>query len=71
MITDFVMPIFRESGVNGFWFQKGDAVCHTARQTIYLLRPLLPRRAIWKNYDIDRPLRSLGFTLVGTEIAAL
>lgn len=62
MITNFVMPIVRENGLDDFWFQQDGATCHTARKTIDLLRPLFPGRIISKKGDYDWPPRSPDLT---------
>lgn len=62
MITDFVMPIVRENGLDDFWFQQDGATCHTALQTIDLLRQLFPGRLISKRGDFDWPPRSPDLT---------
>lgn len=69
MITDFVMPIVRENGLDDFWFQQDGATCHTAQKTIDLLRPLFPGRVIsnkddgrLNSGDFDWPPRSPDLT---------
>ena len=53
MITDFLMPIVRSKRMHNFWFQQDDAPCHTADDTINLLKSFFPGRLISKKGDYD------------------
>ena len=55
MITDFVMPIVRENGMEHFWFQQDGTPPHTALATVNLLKSLFPGCLISKNGDFDWP----------------
>lgn len=62
MVTNFLMPIVRDNGMEHFWFQQDGAPPHTARATIDVLKRLFPGRLMSKNGDFHWPPRSPDLT---------
>lgn len=62
MIRDFLANELAENNMEHYWFQQDGATCHSARETIDLLKPMFPRRLISKNGDYDWPPRSPDLT---------
>lgn len=62
MIREFLQPQLEELGVENFWFQQDGATCHTARETVALLRDIFPARLLSKNGDIEWPPHSPDLT---------
>ncbi|XP_018343288.1 PREDICTED: uncharacterized protein LOC108749221 [Trachymyrmex septentrionalis] len=62
MISDFLMPIVHDNGMEHFWFQQDGAPPHTARATINFLKQLFPGRLMSKNGDFEWPPRSPDLT---------
>ena len=62
MVSDFLMPIVRDNGMEHFWFQQDGAPPHTARATINFLKQLFPGRLMSKNGDFEWPPRSPDLT---------
>ena len=53
MISDFLMQIFRDNGMEHFWFQQDGAPPHTGRATINFLKQLFPGRLMSTNGDFN------------------
>ena len=62
MVSDFLMPIVRDNGMENFWFQQDGAPPHRARATINFLKQLFPGRLMSKNGDFEWPPRSPDLT---------
>jgi hypothetical protein len=62
MITNFFLPKLGSMDVADMWFQQDGAPCHTAAETINLLRAKFPGRVISRNGDIRWPARSCDLT---------
>lgn len=58
MITDFFWEQLEGIDIEDLWFQQDGATCHTAGETIQLLRGKFPGRIISRNGDINWPPRS-------------
>lgn len=58
MIRDFLGNELAENGMEHYWFQQDGATCHTAGETMNLLRQMFPERLISKSGDYDWPPRS-------------
>ena len=53
VISDFLMQIFRDNGMEHFWFQQDGAPPHTALVTINFLKQLFPGRLMSTNGDFN------------------
>ena len=53
MVSDFLIPIVRDNGMEHFWFQRDGGPPHTARATINFLKQLFPGRLMSKNGDFE------------------
>lgn len=62
MIIDFVVPALVYINVDGLWFQQYGATCHTANQTINLLKAIFDKRIISHRGPVAWTLRSCDFT---------
>lgn len=62
MITDFFWEQLEGIDIEDLWFQQDGATCHTAGETIQLLRGKFPGRIISRNGDINWPPRSCDLT---------
>jgi hypothetical protein len=58
MITDILWPLLDGMDMEGMWFQQDGATCHTACETMELLREKFPGRVISRNGDRNWPPRS-------------
>ena len=58
MITEFLWPQLDGMDMEGMWFQQDGATCHTACETMELLREKFPGRVISRNGDRNWPPRS-------------
>ncbi|GFU24577.1 uncharacterized protein TNCV_2265211 [Trichonephila clavipes] len=55
MITNFFIPELNNHDVQELWFQQDDAICHTARATIDLLKDTLGDRLISRFGPVNWP----------------
>jgi hypothetical protein len=62
MITEFLWPQLDGMDLEDMWFQQDGATCHTARETIDLLREKCPARLISRNGDQNLTPRSCDLT---------
>ena len=62
MLTDFFWPELDAMDVDDVYFQQDGATCHTAGETMALLREKFPGRVISRNGDFDWPPRSCDLT---------
>lgn len=63
MITNFFVPQLNNiDNVEAYWFQQDGATCHTARDTINLLRETFDVRIISRNGPVNWPPRSCDIT---------
>lgn len=62
MITNFLWPELEDMNVDDMWFQQDGATCHTANETMALLREKFNGRVISQRGDVDWPPRSCDLT---------
>ena len=62
MISNFLVPQLQGIDIADKWFQQDGATCHTARQTIELLRETFGDRIISRNGPVNKPPRSCDLT---------
>lgn len=62
MITNFFVPQLQGINVADMWFQQDGATCHTARDTINLLKETFDERLISRNGPVNWPPRSCDLT---------
>lgn len=62
MITNFLWPELEDMDVDDMWFQQDGATCHTANETMALLRNKFNGRVISRNGDVNWPPRSCDLT---------
>lgn len=62
MINELLLPTIQDIGVADLWFQQDGATCHTARQTIDLLRETFDENIISRNGPVNWPPRSCDLT---------
>ena len=62
MISNFLVPQLQGIDIADKWFQQDGATCHTARQTIELLRETFGDRIISRNGPVNWPPRSCDLT---------
>ncbi|GFY16194.1 transposable element Tc3 transposase [Trichonephila clavipes] len=62
MITNFFIPELNNHNVQELWFQQDGATCHTARDTIDLLKDTFGDRLISRFGPVNWPLRSWDLT---------
>lgn len=62
MLSDFLWQHLTDMDLNDMWFQQDGATCHTAKQTIMLLRSKFRERIISRNSEINWPPRSCDLT---------
>lgn len=62
MITTFLWPELDDMNVDDMWFQQDGATCHTANETMALLRTKFNGRVISRHGDIHWPPRSCDLT---------
>ncbi|GFU81152.1 transposable element Tc3 transposase [Trichonephila clavipes] len=62
IITNFFIPELNYPDVQGLWFQQDGATCHTARDTIDLLKDTFGDRLISRFGPVDWPPRSCDLT---------
>ncbi|GFT06178.1 uncharacterized protein TNCV_1595771 [Trichonephila clavipes] len=62
MITNFFIPELHNHDVQELWFQQDGATCHTARETIDLLKDTLGDRLISRFGPVNWPPRSCDLT---------
>lgn len=70
MITDYLVPEIEVRGLNDIWFQQNGATCHTAHETMDLLRGQCGEQMISRFGPINLPpischITSLDFFLWG------
>ena len=62
MIYEFLLPKIQDIGVADLWFQQDGATCHTAGETIDLLRENFHEQIITRNGPVNWPSRSCDLT---------
>ncbi|VVC29523.1 Hypothetical protein CINCED_3A025952 [Cinara cedri] len=62
MITDYLWPEIEACDLDGIWFQQDGAACHTARETLALLREQFSEQLISQFGPISWPARSCDIT---------
>lgn len=62
MITNFLWHEIGDMDVDGIWFQQDGATCHSAKETLQLLRTKFNGRLISKRGDVNWPPRSCDLT---------
>lgn len=62
MLQNFLAPQIQQFNLQNMWFQQDGATCHTARETMNLLRTLFPGRLISRFGDVSWPPRSPDLT---------
>ena len=62
MITDFCWPELDNMVVGNTWFQQDGATCHTANETLALVREKFPGRVISRRGHVNWPPRSCDLT---------
>ena len=64
MINGFLLPKVQDIGVSDLWFQQDGATCHTAGETIDLLKKNFHEQIISRNGPVNWPPRSCDLTLL-------
>ena len=64
MINDFLIPEIEVRNLHDIWFQQDGATCHTARETMDLLRSRFGEKFISRLGPVDWPPRSRDITTV-------
>ncbi|GFW60728.1 DUF4817 domain-containing protein [Trichonephila clavipes] len=64
MITNFFIPELNNHDVHELWFQQDDAICHTARCLIDLLKDTFDDRLVSRFGPVNWPPRSCDLTLL-------
>src|SRR6476661_2142954 len=62
MISNFLWPELEDMDVDDMWFQQDGATCHTANETMALLRDKFNGRVISRGNDVNWPPRSCDLT---------
>ena len=62
MVTNFLWPELEHMDVEDMWFQQDGATCHTANETMALLREKFNGRIIARGGDVNWPPRSCDLT---------
>ncbi|QQP36291.1 Transposable element Tc3 transposase [Caligus rogercresseyi] len=62
MITDFFLPQLAELNLVNMWFQQDGATCHTARETMNMLKDEFGEQLISRNGPVSWPPRSCNLT---------
>ncbi|VVC43567.1 Hypothetical protein CINCED_3A023722 [Cinara cedri] len=62
MITDYLLPEIEARDLDDIWFQQDGATCHTARETLALLREQFGEQLISRFGPISWPARSCDIT---------
>lgn len=62
MINDFVFPEIDDIDTDDIWFQQDGATCHTAKETINLLKEKFGESIISRNGPVNWPPRSCDLT---------
>lgn len=62
MLTDYLLPELEARGLGNVWFQQDGATCHTARETMILLRDQFGEQLISRFGPINWPPRSCDVT---------
>lgn len=62
MINDFLMPEIEARNLHDIWFQQDDATCHTACETMDLLRSRFGEQFISRFRPVNWPPRSCDIT---------
>lgn len=62
MITDFFLPKMRDNDLVDMWFQQDGATCHTARETMDLLKDEFGEQLISRFGPVSWPPRSCDIT---------
>lgn len=62
MLTDFFWPQINGMDLGNMWFQQDGATCHTARDTISLLKGKFNEKIISRNGPVNWPARSCDLT---------
>lgn len=62
MINEFLLPNLEDMDMDEMWFQQDGATCHTARETIDLLKETFNDNIISRNGPVNWPPRSCDLT---------
>ena len=62
MINEFLLPKIQDIVVTDFWFQQDGATCHTAGETIDLLKENFHEQIISRNGPVNWPPKSCDLT---------
>ena len=62
MINEFLLPKTQDIGISDLWFQQDRATCHTAGETIDLLKENFHEQIISRNGPVNWPPRSFDLT---------
>ena len=62
LVGRFLMPEIEARNLHDIWFQQDDATCHTARETMDLLRSRFGEQFISRFGPVDWPPRSCDIT---------
>ena len=65
MLKEYLFTKIEEEDIGNIWFQKDDAMCHTAEATLDVLRPVFEDRIISRRADIVSSPRSCDLTPLG------
>ena len=62
MLNEFLFTKIEEQVIGNIWFQQDGALCHTAKATLNVLRPVFEDRIISRRADVVWPPRSCDLT---------
>ena len=62
MLNEFLLTKIEEEDIGNFWFQNDGATCHTAEDTLDVLRPVFEVCIVSRRADVVWPLRSCNLT---------
>ena len=65
MVINFFVPQLAGINLSEMWFQQDGATCHTARDTINLLKETFGERIISRNGPVNLPPTSCGCNPTG------
>ena len=62
MLNEFLFIKIEDEDIGNIWFQQDDVTCHTAEDTLDVLRPVFEDRIISSRSDVIWPPRSCDLT---------
>ena len=62
MLNEFLFTKIEEGDIGNIWFQQDADTCHTAEDTLDILRPVFEDRIINRRADVVWPSRSWDLT---------